>query len=148
MIIASRDSVLSTTVKLEILKPIFIKKPTNLLQCPASKAVCKIMVISNTNMTYQCYKRGILIPSANKDLLVFNNIYNFDTGFYYPKVIGKCNFTLSDTVKLTINSTTIITLQPQAISKCKNTLVIFKITAIRPGKLSYQLKKGNTNLIG
>jgi hypothetical protein len=99
-------------------------------------------------MTYQWYKRVILMPSANKDLLVLNNIYNLDIGFYYPKVIGKCNFTISDIVKLTINSTTIIILQPQAISKCKNTPAIFKITAIRPGKLSYQLKKGNTNLIG
>ncbi|MFZ4796197.1 MAG: T9SS type B sorting domain-containing protein [Bacteroidia bacterium] len=148
MISAYCDSVLSNIVRLKVFKPVFFKQPTNLLQCPNSRAVFKTTVTSDTNMVYQWYKRGILVPGANKDSLVINNISNLDTGFYYLKVTGKCRYTISDTVKLSITITTIITSQPQAYSQCRNTPVIFKVTAIGPGILNYQWRKGNTNLIG
>jgi gliding motility-associated-like protein len=148
LVIANCDSVISNIATLKIIKPVFVIQPVSLLQCPGTRAVFKTTVTSDTNMVYQWFKRGILIPGANKDSLVINNIGNLDTGFYYLKVTGKCSYTNSDTVKLTIAYTTIINSQPQSISQCKNSKAVFKVKAIGPGILSYQWKKGNIDLIG
>ncbi len=148
LVTANCDSVLSSIAKLKILKPIFVKQPISLIQCPNSRAVFKTSVNGDTNITYQWFKRGILIAGANKDSLVINNVTNADTGFYYLKVNGKCTSTISDTVKLTISSTIIINQQPQPILQCRNTVAVFKVKAIGPGTLNYIWRKGNNIIAG
>ncbi len=148
LVTANCDSVLSSTVKLKIFKPIFVKQPISLLQCPNSRAVFKTSVTGDTNVTYQWFKRGTLITGANKDSLVINNVTNADTGFYYLKVNGKCTSTVSDTVRLTISSTIVINQQPQPILQCRNTIAVFKVKAIGPGTLNYIWRKGNNIIAG
>lgn len=143
------DSIISSTAKLRIhIIPQITLQPQNMLQCLGTKAVFKTHSYATTSLTYQWFRKGVLLAGANKDSLVINSITNNDTGAYVLKVQGLCDSVRTDTVFLRLQPQTTIITQPAGISRCKGTRGVFKVVASGLGTLTYQWRKNTVVIAG
>ncbi len=136
------DSIISSIAKLSIHTiPQVTLQPQNIIQCLGTRAVFKTKSSANSSLTYQWFRKGVLLAGANRDSLVINSITVNDTGMYFLKVQGPCDSVRTDTVSLRLQPQTIITTQPAGVLQCKGARAVFRVTATGLGTLTYQWRK-------
>jgi PKD repeat protein len=69
-------------------------------------------VATGTNLQYQWYRDGAMMPGENAANLVINGATAADVGSYYSRVSNSCNSQTSDIVSLSLNDPTVIVTQP------------------------------------
>ncbi|MBK7957253.1 MAG: gliding motility-associated C-terminal domain-containing protein [Bacteroidetes bacterium] len=133
--------------------PIITLEPINKIAC-LGDTVKYITAANTTGISYQWRKgninliNGIKFSGVNSDTLVINTVSMSDTSSLYNVIaIGNCG--LNDTsifATLSTNEAPIITLEPNNQVACAGDSIVFNTTANGTG-LTYQWRKGNTNLL-
>ena len=100
---------------------------------------------TGTNLNYQ-WKRGTTIVGTNSPTLTINNITAGDAGNYTCEITGACGNATSNAAVITINPNTAINTQPAVTQTlCQGSTVNLSVAATGLN-LSYQWKRGNTNV--
>ncbi len=128
--------------------PNITSQPANQTACPGS-SVSFSAVAAGTGLSYQ-WRKGITnILGANTASFTINPVSISDTAYNYNVVVsGTC--ALKDTsinVSLSVSTSPAITTQPASQVVCAGSSVIFSAAA-SGGSLSYQWRKGITNILG
>ena len=133
--------------------PIITLEPINKTVC-AGNPVFFSVVATGTGLSYQWRKgntnivNSVNITGANSDTLKIASAGLADVASNYNVIVtGTC--TPNDTsinVSLILNTAPIITLEPTNKAVCAGNPVFFSVVATGTG-LSYQWKKGNTNIV-
>lgn len=100
---------------------------------------------TGTNLNYQ-WKRGTTNVGTNSPTLTINNITAGDAGNYTCEITGACGNATSNAAVITINPNTAINTQPAVTQTlCQGSTVNLSVAATGLN-LSYQWKRGNTNV--
>lgn len=100
---------------------------------------------TGTNLNYQ-WKRGTTNVGTNSPTLTINNITAGDAGNYTCEITGACGNATSNAAVITINPNTAINTQPSVTQTlCQGSTVNLSVAATGLN-LSYQWKRGNTNV--
>jgi hypothetical protein len=100
---------------------------------------------NGTNLNYQ-WKRGTTNVGTNSPTLTINNITAGDAGNYTCEITGACGNATSNIAVVTVNTVTAINNQPAPnTTLCQGGNINLSTTAVGTN-LSYQWKRGNTNV--
>ncbi|UPT69075.1 MAG: immunoglobulin domain-containing protein [Sphingobacteriales bacterium JAD_PAG50586_3] len=100
---------------------------------------------TGTNLNYQ-WKRGTTNVGTNSPTLTINGITTGDAGNYTCEVTGACGNVTSGIAVVTVNTVTAINNQPAPTTTlCQGGNINLSTTAVGTN-LSYQWKRGNTNV--
>lgn len=118
---------------------------------PTSQSLCVgatlnlSVAAAGTNLSY-VWKRGVTVVGTNSPNLQITNVQAGDAGNYTCEVTGNCGTVTSNTAVITINQTTAINTQPTATQTlCAGSTINLSVAAVG-NNLSYQWKRGNTNV--
>jgi alpha-tubulin suppressor-like RCC1 family protein len=144
-------NIASQSVKLTIkTAPAIMTHPAAIAKCVGQTASFTINASGTAPLSYKWKKNGIDIASgADAATYTITSITLSDSGSYTCFVNNDCGTGLtSNAAKLTVNIPPTITLQPVAQTKWAGDSVRFTIKAAGSAPLSYQWKKGNSNIPG
>ena len=133
--------------------PVVITEPINQSTCLGGK-VQFVAKATGKGLVYQWRKgnvnlvNGPAVSGVNGDTLTINPTTYGDTASTYNVLVsGTCGVNdTSNFVHLSINSATVITVEPTNQTTCANGSVSFNVTAVGVG-LSYKWRKGNVVLV-
>jgi gliding motility-associated-like protein/uncharacterized repeat protein (TIGR01451 family) len=134
--------------------PVIILEPSDQVPCTGGTATFSV-VATGSGLTYQ-WRRGNInlsdignIVGSDSTTLVISNVSLSDTAYNYNVVVsGTCS--PNDTslnVKLNVNSSPVITMQPSDQIVCEGDSIGFVVVATGTA-LTYQWRKGLTNIFG
>ncbi|MFC2137883.1 immunoglobulin domain-containing protein, partial [Bacteroidota bacterium] len=130
---------------------------TNILVQPVNDTICEgnsttINVDAvGDNITYQWRKNTINISDTgtfsgtNSDELIITNALESDVGIYALNITGSCGTVTSNSARLFINPTTVITTHPTDQIKCNGDNVVFTVVAEGDSNL-YQWRRNSADL--
>ncbi len=131
---------------------VFLAAPAILLQ-PVSQAVALGAVASfsvgasgSPVLTYQWRKDGTNIGGATGGTYSFANAQPTNAGGYSVVVANSVGSVTSLVAVLTVNSSPVLTAQPQGANVALNSPVDFSVAAVGSAPLRYQWKKGGTTI--
>ncbi len=144
-VIGSGNTVTSTIAALTLNAATAIStNPTNQTVCVGSNTSLTVAATGG-NLSYQ-WKKGIANVGTNSPTLSFNNTTGNDAGSYTCVVTGSCGNATSTAAVVTINPATAIGTQPQGQTLCAGSTLTLTVAATGTGNLSYQWKRGTTNV--
>ncbi len=139
------DTILSNPVRLRL------KLPTSIKLQPAAITVCKqhsALFFSKgegaDSVKYKWTKNGVLLAGEQSDTLRIPQVIAADTGLYRVIVEGGCGLVVSAPAGLGVFPSPKITDQPDGINLCKDSSVVFKVSASGQGTPLYRWYKNNT----
>ncbi|WP_165871376.1 T9SS type A sorting domain-containing protein [Flaviaesturariibacter flavus] len=104
---------------------------------------------SGSNLTYRWRRNGLVLPGGFNPTYTIASATTADAATYTVDVMGACGSVTSANAVLTVNSATAIGTQPAAtVSVCNGSPATFSVGATGSGTLTYQWKKGGTNISG
>ena len=122
-------------------------QPVALTRCVGTGATFTVVAVG-TSLTYQWSKNGTAIPGATGSSYTIASVVAGDAGNYSVLVHGSCGAdVVSNTVALTVNPATAITIQPLPVTVCVGSPATFTVTAVGTN-LTYQWRKNGTNIPG
>jgi gliding motility-associated-like protein len=122
-------------------------QPNPVTQCAGTSATFAVTAVG-TNLTYQWKKNGANITGATSASYTIASIAAGDAGNYTVTVTGTCGGSVtSNSVALTVNPATAISVQPQPVTQCVGTNATFTVTATGTN-LVYQWRKNGTAIPG
>jgi gliding motility-associated-like protein len=122
-------------------------QPLPVTQCAGTTATFTV-VATGTTLTYQWRKDGVNIPGATNNTYSIANIAAANAGSYSVVVSGSCGANVtSNSVTLTVNPATAITVQPAPVTVCVGAPALFSVTAVGTN-LGYQWRKNGSNIPG
>ncbi|MFN3852626.1 MAG: immunoglobulin domain-containing protein, partial [Spirosomataceae bacterium] len=120
--------------------------PQNTTVCEDGDATFNVTAIGTGTLSYQ-WKKGTTNVGTNSATLTLSSVALTDDGASITcEVTSDCGTVISNVATLTVNPKTKITVQPTPVNACEGTEVSFTLTATGTGTLSYQWKKGTTNV--
>ena len=129
----------SAAAILTVDEPIAITvQPVGGTQCEGTDKTFTVTVTGD-NPTYQWYKDGSPITDSIRSELILTGLAQGDEGDYQVQVSGTCTPLISsNTVTLTVDAATQITLQPTSSLVCDSSAASFNVSATGSGALTYQ----------
>ncbi len=142
-------NIITNTVHLQV-NPLtrIAQHPLSVKVCENEQAIFSVAATGAGVLTYQWKKGAINIAGATSDTFKINTASLNDTGNYSCEVTGICGVAITNTVHLQVNPLTRIAQQPLPITLCDKEQAVFSVVATGAGVLTYQWKKGNTNIVG
>jgi trimeric autotransporter adhesin len=144
----------ATTPKMGADEPLTCTAPAITTQ-PAAQTVCAdanasfSVVATGNTLSYQWRKGGVAIPGANSATFTISGVSATDAGNYDVVITNPCGtVTSSPAVALTVNPLTVINTAPVGQTICALQTATFSVSATGSGTLTYQWKKGTTNIAG
>jgi hypothetical protein len=148
-VVGACGTVLSNAVALTVNTSTAINvQPAPIVQCAGTNATFSVSAAGAGTLTYQWKKAGNNITGATNSSLTLNAITAVDAANYSVEVSSQCGTTLSNTASLTVNPITVISIQPQSQALCAGANATFSVSATGTGALTYQWKKGGSNILG
>jgi hypothetical protein len=142
-------SVTSTAVSLTInAATVITTQPAAQAVCAGSAANFTVTATGTGTLTYQWRKGGTNITGATSASYSIASVAAADAANYDVVVTGTCGSVTSTAVALTLNAATSITTQPAAAAVCLGANATFTVVAAGTGTLTYQWRKGGTNITG
>lgn len=137
----------TVTVDSAFAAPAIISQPSG---ATISKGGSHIFTVqaTGTNLSYQWRKDGVNLPGANGDSLTVTDADFFDRGSYQVAVSNAATIVLSNEAVLTVNSAPEITSPPTSLTRLYGGSAQFSVSAVGPGTLNYQWKKGGNSIDG
>jgi hypothetical protein len=99
-------------------------------------------------LRYQWRKAGVDILNATSATFTITGVATSDAGNYDVVITGDCGSVTSSIAGLTVNAATAISAQPLSQSICLGSNVQFSVTTTGSGTLTYQWRKGGTDIPG
>jgi len=96
-------------------KPTIATQPQDIQTCPGSN-VSFSFTANGSNLSYQWYKKAVLLVNDTNTTLNFTNIAFADTGSYHCVIKNTCGHVLTNFVRITIQSVPVATITPQGPS--------------------------------
>ncbi len=130
--------------------PAISSQPSALTKCINQTASFTVAASGTAPLIYTWKKNGIQIPgAADAATYTINSVSESDSGLYSCAITNGCVAGVtSQSARLTVNLPPTITQQPVSQTKWAGDSVSFTVKATGSGTLSYQWKKGNTNISG
>jgi gliding motility-associated-like protein len=132
-----------------------VYEPTAITGIPAGDTLCAGQSISlsitatGSNLTFQWFKNGTAladgtgVSGSNAATLILNNLTLSMSGFYTCRVTGSCNSIISSAIPVLVYLPVQITDQPDNITICSGTNVVFSVVA-SGDSIKYQwIRDGN-----
>jgi hypothetical protein len=116
--------------------------------CIGGNASFNVTATGTGTLTYQWRKGTVNIAGATASTYTITGVTATSAGNYDVLVTSNCGTATSTAVPLTINPATTITTQPVAQTRCIGGNATFTVAATGSGTLSYQWRKGGTNITG
>jgi hypothetical protein len=139
-------AILSNAVSLNVNNSVtFSTQPSATAACIGGNASMSVTAAGSGTLSYQ-WKRGTTNVGTNASSISFNPAAAIDAGSYTVEVTGTCGTVTSSAVLLTINTPVTISVQPAATAACIGGNASMSVTATGSGTLSYQWKRGTTNV--
>jgi hypothetical protein len=153
-VVSSGCSVASAGVSLGLKSaPAVTRNPSGVGVCPGSTRSISIDATGTAPLSYQWRLNGINIntttnPSAATSQLTITNFQAANAGNYTCVVTNACGSATSSTAAgtLSLNTVPTITQSPASLSVCAGPSASFSVTATGSAPLSYQWRRGTTNL--
>ncbi len=123
-------------------------QPVAQTACAGTNVSFTVAATGNGTLTYQWRKGAVNISGATSATYTITGATAADAASYDVIVTGGCGSITSTAVSLTINAATVITTQPVAQAVCAGSAANFTVTATGTGTLTYQWRKGGTNITG
>lgn len=127
--------------------PVITTNPTTQSVC-AGNSVTFTAAATGTSVGYQWRKNTVAITGATSSTYTILLATAADAGNYDVVVSNLCGNVTSTAATLTVNPATTITSAPVAQSVCIGSTATFTVSATGSGTLTYQWKKGTTNITG
>ena len=128
---SSKSNVTTTTATAITTQPVSVNS------CIGSSASLSVTAVGS-NLTYQWYKAGVLIPGATNSILNISNLQVANTGTYSVVVSGACGNATSVNATIIVNTPSSITVQPTATSIiCSGSSTVLSVSTIGTN-LTYQ----------
>ncbi|MDO9512401.1 MAG: immunoglobulin domain-containing protein, partial [Bacteroidales bacterium] len=121
-------------------------QPVNRKACAGDNVILQVAG-SGDFLQYQWFKDGVIVAGATNATLQFNPVAFVHKGAYQCRVQNTCGTAWSNIVNIWVNTTPIITTQPQGISTCAGTTVILNTIAIGDS-ITYQWKLEGIDIPG
>lgn len=96
-------------------KPTITAQPQDIQTCPGSN-VNFSFTANGSNLSYQWYKKGVLMTNDTTTTLSFTNIAFADTGSYHCVIKNTCGHVLTKYVKINVQNVPVATITPQGPS--------------------------------
>ena len=128
--------------------PSITQQPVSQVACDGTQVTFSVTAGGTTPLSYQWRKNLINIPGATLDTFTIPAVSVADEGDYDIVVTNLCGSVTSVTAVLTIDVAPSITQQPITQNACESTTVIFTVSAIGQGTLSYQWRKNGVDIPG
>jgi hypothetical protein len=149
VITGSCGSITSTPVSLTVNPATTITvNPSAQGACLGGNATFTVTAAGTGTLTYQWRKGTVNIPGATSSSYTITGVTASSAANYDVIVTGGCGTATSNPVPLTINPATAITTQPAAQTRCVGGSATFTVAATGSGTLTYQWRKGGTNIAG
>jgi hypothetical protein len=128
-------------------KPTITTQPQDIQTCPGSNVDFNFTA-NGSNLSYQWYKKGVLLPNDTNTTLNFTNIAFADTGSYHCVVKNSCGHVLTKFVKINVQNVPVATITPQgpATGLCLDDNV--SLLSISGAGLTYQWNFNGAAIIG
>jgi hypothetical protein len=123
-------------------------QPSALAACAGANASFTVVATGSGTLTYQWKKDGNDISGANSATYSLTGVAAADAANYSVVVTGDCGSVTSNAVALTINAATVIVTAPANQQVCAGANASFTVAATGTGTLTYQWKKGGTDISG
>ncbi|MDF1575870.1 MAG: immunoglobulin domain-containing protein [Bacteroidales bacterium] len=137
------DNVTSNTVGLVVDQAVLITTdPVDQEFCETENVIFT-SVATGTNLQYQWYRDGAIMPGENGSNLVINGATAADVGTYYSRVSNSCNSQTSDIVGLSLNEPTLIVTQPLDDLVCEGDNANMSVT-VTGSNISYSWTHNGT----
>jgi len=137
------NNVLTTDDAVVIINPAtdITSQPNDFITVCEGEDISLAIEANGTNLTYQWYKNGEMIPDAENSNYSINSIPS-NSGIYYCIVTGECgSIQTSDNSDVTINPLTEIITQPTSTIVCENEDYITLYIDVIGNNLTYQWYK-------
>ncbi len=142
-------SINSNNVTLNLYAPTIItSQPTTATICIGTSNTFSVSATGSGTLSYQWKKAGVNITGATASSYVISSSAISDTGSYSVIVTSGCGSVTSNNVNLLLSTPTSISTQPTSATVCAGTSTSFTVSALGAGTLTYQWKKGGTNISG
>ena len=144
-------TVTSSNAVLTIRTPVSITtQPTaNTTLCVGQAYNISVVAAGTATLTYQWKKNGTNITGATSASFSIASVAAGDAATYTVDVTNACGTVTSNNAVLTVNALTAITTQPTTpITLCAPAALNLSVVATGAGTLTYQWKKGGTNITG
>ena len=147
------SNAISTGANLSLNNPLVIsQQPQNTTECTSGNSYFKVKVNGSAPISYQWKKNntaltdGSNITGSLTDSLSIKDVSTSDSASYSCTISNPCGSTLSNSVKLKVNSNLNIIIQPVATTVCSGNTADFiaKVSGTEP--ISYQWKKNDVNI--
>jgi len=126
--------------------PAITTQPAGATRCEGGTATLRVTA-TGTGLTFQWRKNGVNVAGATNAMYTISGVVPADAGNYDVVITGTCGTITSATAVLTVNPSTVITLQPAGGSACAGTAYSFTVGATG-ASLTYQWRKNGTNIPG
>jgi len=126
--------------------PSITMQPANQKACTGDNVILMVMGIGDF-IEYQWFKDGIALPGATSNVLQYNPVDYTARGQYQCRVQNNCGTVWSDLVWIWVNTTPIITQQPQGISTCEGENYTLSVIALGDS-IQYQWKLEGIDIPG
>jgi hypothetical protein len=130
-----------------------VNTATAITSSTGSQAICAggsasfTVAATGTSLTYQWFKNGTTLGVGfTEATLSFTNITAANAGSYTCTVTGSCGALITTAAVLTVNAVTAITTSPTSRTVCAGDNTSFTVAATGTGTLSYQWKRGSTDV--
>lgn len=121
------------------------QQPTGATLCPGDDFTITLAA-DGANLHYSWKKDGVPQPNTDQFIYVILNAQNSDAASYTCDITGTCGTATSDPAVITINPVTAINTQPAPTQTlCQGSTINLSVAAAGTN-LSYQWKRGNTNV--
>jgi hypothetical protein len=126
--------------------PVITTQPVGVSACIGSNANFSVVATGN-NLVYQWRRNGINIAGATSASLSVPVNLNA-SGTYTVRIWSETCSVISNDAFLTVHPVTMIITQPANETRCLQQNVTFQVVAAGGGTLTYQWRKGSTNIAG
>ncbi|MBK8915482.1 MAG: immunoglobulin domain-containing protein [Phycisphaerales bacterium] len=143
----SCGSITTNSVNLTVrTPPVIVTHPTSEAACVGDFISLSVVAGGSTPRTFQWRKGGNPIDGATDSILDFVPVSAADAGNYDCVVTNACGSATTNTATITVLAATVISDHPDPVNVCTGGMASFSVTATGQGTLSYQWKRGVTNV--
>lgn len=124
---------------------------TNQVRCETQTGTFSVTT-NLSGLNYQWYKGSVALENvgningAKSANLTISNLSSTDAGLYSCKVWDDCTNDFSNEISLTVNTSTVITAEPQDLSLCEGSAAFFEVEATGTN-LTYQWEKDGNPVV-
>jgi subtilisin-like proprotein convertase family protein len=128
--------------------PSITTQPQGQSSCVGQPVTLSVTASGIPPLSYQWRRNGSNISGATAPSYTIASVALDDAGNYDCLVTNPCGSLTSNAAALTVDTTVVITTQPQSQSSCAGLPVTFSIGADSTATLSYQWHKNGTDIAG